>query len=154
MPRRKNLRLSLELHQLRDDEVRRGWIRIHESVRGGVPAGELVHLQGPAGGVYRVVLGLPSGYLVGDRSANSEWVCMDEPTRNAIGLGSQSLGSKVTIEISQRQQPYRMLAWLLYSLDHPEIPLKVGTWFALVLGIVSVVLGLISVVLGALSLRY
>src|SRR2546422_8260247 len=33
-------RLNLELHQLPEEEVRRGWVRIHENQRRGIRAGE------------------------------------------------------------------------------------------------------------------
>jgi hypothetical protein len=153
MQRKVSLTVSLELHQLRDEEVRRGWVRIHEDMRAGIPAEDLVYLEGPTGGVFRVVLGLPDGYRVGERVAQPNWVCMDEPTRNAIGLKDHAVGSRVTLTIGRRAQPLRTVDWLRYSLSHPEIPLKIGSWLALILGVTSLILGAISVWLGVLSVK-
>jgi len=145
----KSFQVSVEVHQLPEAEVRRGWIRIHESQRRGIPAGQLVCVKGPAGGVLRIVYGLPEGYRVGERLAQENWICLDEPTREAIGLRDSSLSSEVTLSLRRPSQPVFLLHWLRYALGHPEIALRVGSWFALVsffLGVISMVLGIVSVV--------
>jgi hypothetical protein len=141
--------VSLEVHQLPEAEVRRGWIRIHEGRRQGIRAGQLLRIRGPSGDALRIVYGLPEGYRVGERSAQGDWICLDEPTRDAIGLQERSLGSVVTFSIQRASQPVRVLQWLRYALCHPEIALRIGSWFAFVsffLGIISIVLGILSVV--------
>ena len=142
--------VSLELHQIPEAEVRRGWMRIHEKRRGGIQAGELVKIKGISGSVLRVVYGLPEGYQVGGRrSPGEDWICMDEPTRDALGLQDYPVGSVVTVTLCRTPSPMKISRWLCYSLQHPKIPLRVGAWLALVsflLGLISIGLGILSVV--------
>jgi len=151
MPLCKNL--TLELHQLPQEEVRRGWVRIHESQRGDIQGGELIEIKGPSGSVLRVAYGLPPGYHVGERTPEENWICMDEPTRDAIGLKDTTVGSMICICIKRIMGPLGWFQWVRYSLGHPEIPLKVSSWLAVILGGLSVVLGIISVILSVVLSR-
>ncbi len=145
------MRLTLELHQLPEAEVRRGWVRIHESQRRGIKAGELIEMNGQSGTVLRVVYGLPPGYKIGTVGAAANWLCMDEPTRLQVGLAEATLGSEVSVNVRGFPLWCRWTKWICYSLRHPEITLKVGSWLALILGGLSVVLGLVSVILTIIS---
>ena len=145
--------MTLELHQLPEHEVRRGWVRIHESERRGIKYGELIEIKSDSGRVLRVVYGFAPGWQLGALAPATNWLCMDEPTRQDLSFSESSVGSKVTVEVRQFERSSRWAKWLCYSLRHPEIPLEVATWLALVLGGLSVGLGIWSVILGIISLR-
>jgi len=137
-------RLRFELHQLPRDEVRRGWARIHESQRGGIRAGELIEIEGPSARELRVVYGLPPNYLVGGSPAGENWICMDDPTREALGLTGVTPGSQISVSVRGFRWPLLPFKWISYALRHPEIALRVSSWLTLVLGLLSVILGFLS----------
>jgi len=126
------------LYPLDKEEVRRGWVRIHEDDRQGIPENKIALLTNlnSKKKVRRIILGIPDG-LKGQ-------IKMDEVTRKALGFTDNNIRTKVEVDIKESNG---IFSQIYYYWTHPDFPLAFSTKVAIILGGLSVLLGILSVVL-------
>jgi len=132
---RKSITLRLKIEHLAKEEVRRGWVRIHEADRQGLLARKIVkvRVKNMAPSVRRILLGFP------DHGAG----CMelDEATREDLGIKEDDLNQEKELQLAYT---WPLVGDVAYYWCHPDPTLAFATRVAIVLGGLSVLLSLLS----------
>jgi len=132
----------LIIKKIREEEIRRGWVRIPESQRKGIPSESLVKITNylTDKSTKRIVLG-----IIPDTGVNI--IQMDENTREILGITDDQIDKEGQFVIRQYSPVGNIFATICYYYHHPDFPLRFSTRVALLLGSTSVILGLMSFVL-------
>jgi hypothetical protein len=142
---------ELEVHQISNEEVRRGWVRIEENTRdriidGGIDSGSIALIRCGHKETRRIILGIQGNYLgIVD---TSDMIFMDEGTRNELEVNN--IGKKYEFEIEVLE--YTRCNKIKYYLNHPDPYISFATTIAVRLGILSTILGVISFILAIISI--
>ena len=135
------MKIKLKIKQLNAEEVRRGWVRIHENSRRGIPAGSLVKITYNSKFVRRIVLGATN------KSPVSEgYIAMDEPTRKKLGVEEHK--SK-EFDIEEYKGVKKIGGEICYYWSHPDFPLRFSTriaFIAVTLGFLSIIISVVGII--------
>jgi len=133
--------MKLEIKQLNAEEVRRGWVRIHENSRMGIPAGSLLKITRNGKFVRRIVLGATNKSPVSEGC-----IAMDEPTREKLDIKDKDIGKELIFDIIKYGRLRGKFASVLYYWNHPDFPLRFSTRMAITLGSLSIIISVIGII--------
>lgn len=128
--------MKLEVHQLHEEDVRKGFIRIDEETRNKLPSGKVIILELNDKRVYRRIIGVSERY-----KNTSSRIYLDEPTRNELGLFEQDLGKKYNFKIIYKTN---YLDEFRYYFFHPDQDIKFASRISIFAILVSLIPLLIS----------
>jgi hypothetical protein len=134
-----SIEFILKVKKIKEDEIRRGWVRIPETHRRGIPSESLVKITNPQMGksVLRIVLG-----VIPDNGLNT--ILMDENTREVLNIPDNQIDKEIPLLIKPYSSIGKRLHEVFYYYNHPDFPLRFSTRVAILLGSTSVILGLAS----------
>lgn len=136
---------ELEVHQLKGEEVRRGWVRIEENTRNRIKSGSLIMLKCRGKRTTRIVIGVPPRYL-GIHGIQDK-VFMDEVTREDLDFFGNSYEGKTQKFTIRRPSWLEKWFWLApqFYWSHPDFPVNFASKVALVSLMVSVIAILVTI---------
>jgi hypothetical protein len=135
--------MKLKIRQLNAEEVRRGWVRIHENSRENMPAGSLIKITCNDKSVRRIVLGSTSKSPVSEGC-----ISMDEPTREELEI-KEYRNKEFAFEIIKYRGIRGIFEEICYYCHHPEFSLRFSTrvaFIAVALGFLSLVISVVNVI--------